>query len=146
MFNIFKKKNNRRLAGTEVVEKFDTRPIPYRTRYGGSRPTDYKETRKMTKLYKAALSDLESVISQGLVDEYSDPKMFEAIVDAYYKQVENEVERQYITFSEVIYSIRNVAKEELHRGKRVEEILKAAIKVNENIEKGKGDSYVEIEK
>lgn len=147
MFGFFKKK--KRLVGTQVVEDFSVSPIPFRTGYGGCRPVDYRQTAKMRELETELYKKIDEVISCGLIDEYTNPQVFDTIITAYCKQMENEIERQYISFSDVIQSIKNVAQEELHRGKREEEILNETIadtgKKGKDFKKGE-DLYVEIEK
>lgn len=149
MFEFFKKKEKKRLSGTQVIEDFSVSPIPFRTGYGGCRPVDYMETAKMRELEAALYKEIDEVMSCGLVDEYTNPQIFDTIIAAYYKQIENEIERQYISFSDVIQSIRNVAQEELYRGRREEEILNEVIadsgKKGKDFKKGE-DLYVEIEK
>lgn len=149
MFESFKKKEKKRLSGTQVIEDFSVSPIPFRTGYGGCCPVDYMQTAKMRELETDLYKKIDEVINCGLIDEYTNPQIFDTIIAAYYKQIENEIERQYISFSDVIQSIRNVAQEELYQGKREEEILNEAIedagKKSKDFKKGE-DLYVEIEK
>ena len=144
MLDFFKNKKKRRLAGTQVVEDFATYPIKFRTSYGGCRPTDYIETIKMRDLEDTLYKEIDEIMKCGLIDEYTNPNIFDSMITAYYKQIENEIERQYISFSDVIQSIRNVAKEELYYGKKQEEVLNEII-TDEN-KKGKSYLYVELEK
>lgn len=142
MLDFFIKKKKKRLAGTQVIEDFAVYPIRFRTSYGGCRPTEYIETEKMRYLEETLYKEIEEIIKSGLIDEYTNPNIFDLMIESYYKQIENEIERQYISFSDVIQSIRNVAQEELYYGKKEEEVLNIII-ADKN---GKDDLYIEMEK
>lgn len=144
---IFGKKKKERISSQMLHEGSIISPIPFRTCHGGSRPTDYSTTREMRECYQKPLEIVQELIDQGLTDLYSDPDMFDTLIDAYFQKCHNSIEKQSNTFLHVIESIRSVEESSLFLGMQETAAMEAAIRslTADSAQEREVDHYDEIQ-